>query len=533
MRPDGRARRHGSTAFVRSVRYWAGVIGPVMAALLCTTPSFAEAPAPYDWPQFNGGPRHSGNNTLEHLISARNVSKLTLLFKVNVPSTIDGAVTALSRVKTLTGTVDLLLATTKAGHLLALDAHSGATIWTRQVGPGSCRFFEQPLSCFTNSSPAIDPNRQFVYSYGLDGRVHKYRVDDGSEVVGGGWPEVTTLRLTNEKASSALSVARTMSGDRYLYVVHAGTGPDVGVYQGHLTTINLATGAQHVFNTMCSNHSDVHFTGPLGPATCPQNYGGIWGRSGVIYDRDTDRIYMAVGNGTFDPVNHEWGDSVLALNPDGTGRANGDPLDSYTPRNHAELLKFDFDLGSSSPVVLPVPPRSRIKHLALQTGKDGKLRLIDLTNMSGQGGPGHTGGEVSPIIDVPQGGPVFSVPATWLNPADGSTWVYVANYSGIAGLRLLFNAHGTPYLHPVWTRQDGGSSPLVANGVVYEAGDNRLQALDPLTGKRLWQDTRIHNIHWSSPVVANGILYISDWQENHFSRLLAYALPGVAAGSRP
>ncbi len=109
----------------------------------------------------------------------------------------------------------------------------------------------------------------------------------------------------------------------------------------------------------------------------------------------------------------------------------------------------------------------------------------------------------------------------------------MANYSGIAGLRLLFNAHGTPYLHPVWTRQDGGSSPLVANGVVYEAGDNRLQALDPLTGKRLWQDTRIHNIHWSSPVVANGILYISDWQENHFSRLLAYALPGVAAGSRP
>jgi outer membrane protein assembly factor BamB len=503
-----------------------------VATLLCSSLSIASVPQPYDWPQFNGGPRHSGDNTLEHVLAAGNVGKLNLLFKVNLPSTVDGAVTILSHVKTPSGTVDVLFATTKAGHLLALNAHSGATIWTRQVGPGTCHFFDQPLSCFTNSSPAIDPNRRFVYSYGLDGRVHKYRVGDGAEVIGQGWPEVTTLRLNNEKASSALSVARTISGDRYLYVVHAGTGPDVGTYQGHLTTINLATGAQHVFNTMCSNHVDEHYQGPLRTATCPQNFGGIWGRSGVVYDRDTNRIYLAVGNGAFDPDKHEWGDSVLALNPDGTGRANGDPLDSYTPRNYADLLTFDFDLGSSSPVILPVGPQSRIKHLALQAGKDGKLRLINLSNMGGQGGPGHLGSEVSPIIDVPQSGPVLTVPATWVNPADGSTWVYVANFSGIAGLRLLFNSHGTPYLHPVWTRRDGGSSPLVANGVVYEAGNNRMQALDPLTGKRLWQDTGLHNIHWASPVVANGILYISDWQDNQFSRLLAYSLPGLAADSQ-
>ncbi len=37
-----------------------------------------------------------------------------------------------------------------------------------------------------------------------------------------------------------------------------------------------------------------------------------------------------------------------------------------------------------------------------------------------------------------------------------------------------------------------------------------LLALDPITGKELWRDGDLGGIHWESPVVANGIVYLSD-----------------------
>jgi outer membrane protein assembly factor BamB len=55
------------------------------------------------------------------------------------------------------------------------------------------------------------------------------------------------------------------------------------------------------------------------------------------------------------------------------------------------------------------------------------------------------------------------------------------------------------------------------------AGSNSVRAFDPATGKQLWYDTGIGAIHWESPIVANGALYITD--EN--GRLTAYAPNGA------
>ena len=143
---------------------------------------------------------------------------------------------------------------------------------------------------------------------------------------------------------------------------------------------------------------------------------GAWGRPGAIYDAGTNRVFVASGNGTYDPTQNYWGDSVVAINPDGTGAA-GKPLDSYTPANFLALQNGDVDLGSTAPAILPVPLSSNVQHLAVQGGKDGKLRLVNLANLSGQGGPGHTSGEVGTPINVPQIGEVRSQPAVWANPA--------------------------------------------------------------------------------------------------------------------
>jgi hypothetical protein len=481
--------------------------------------------AAYDWLQFDGDPQHSGNNHQEVLISRDNVNQLAQLFQVTLSGVADGAPAVLVGVSTSGGVKDLVYLTTKDGRILALDAHTGGQVWAKQNGPGTCKINNGSIACYTTSSPAIDPNRQYVYSYGLDGFVHKYQVGDGTEIKTGGWPELTTLKSFNEKGSSSLSLATASNGTNYMYMSNGGYPGDNGDYQGHITAIDLSTGNQKVFNTVCSNKTD-HFHEQPDTPDCLSVQSAIWSRAPVIYDAATNKIFMSTGNGDYVPASHYWGDTDFSLNPDGTG-FNGDPLDSYTPVDYANLQSTDTDLGSTAPAILPVPSNSSISHLAVQSGKDGKLRLINLDNMSGKGGPGHTGGEVSAIIDVPQGGAVFTQPAVWTNSMDGSTWVFVANGNGISGLKVVVAADGTPSLSQQWVypAKTGGSatSPIIAANVLYFAGTTGIHALDPLTGAVLWTSSGIGGIHWESPVVAGGILYITD----ESSQLTAYSLNGA------
>ncbi len=475
---------------------------PATMALASTTA------ASYDWVQFDFDAQHSGNNTRETTITAANAGSLRRLFQVRLPAVADGAPVSLSAVATSAGTQDVLFVTTKAGHIAALDAHTGALIWMQQYPAGSCRINNNGGRCYTTSSPAIDPNRQYVYSYGLDGYVHRLRVGDGMEITGGGWPELASLKPYNEKGSSPLCMVTARDGMSYLYMAAAGYPGDRGDYQGHVTVISLADGSQRVFNTNSSDQA-VHFVERPGTPDSPGVQSAIWARAAVVYDANTDRIYMATGNGPYDPSRHDWGDTVFALNPDGTG-LNGDPLDSYTPTNQQQLNNTDADLGSTAPAILPVPANSLVKNLALQGGKDSKLRLLDLDNLSGQRASGHTGGEIGQTIRVPQGGEVLTAPAVWVNTVDSSTWAFVANDGGISGLQLTVDAAGTPGLQVVWKKNGGGSSPIVANGVLFYAGSHNMHALEPTTGAELGHDTTIGAIHWESPIVVNGVLYITD-----------------------
>jgi hypothetical protein len=464
-----------------------------------------------DWPTFGGGVQYQGNDANETTLAAANASGLHRLFQVALPAVADGVPILLGGVATPNGTKDLAFVTTRVGQIVALDAHDGAIVWQRENGPGDCHINGGGSVCYTTSSPAIDPNGRFVYSYGLDGFVHKYAVGDGAEATDGGWPELTTRKGYDEKGSSALNIATARDGTSYLYIAHAGYPGDRGDYQGHLTTINLADGSQHIFNAACSDQADVHFYPQGQGQDCDAVQTAIWVRQGVVYDPDTDRIYTVTGNGEFDGA-HNWGESVIALNPDGAGTKGG-PLDSYTPTNHEQLTSRDADLGSTAPVILPPLPGSTVAHLAVQGGKDAMLRLLNLDDLSGQGGPGHTGGEIGPLVDVPQGGQVLTAPAVWINPADNSVSVIVTNNAGISASQVVVGADGTPTLHTTWQSPIGGTTPIIAGGVVFYAGGGTVRALDVTNGNELWHDS-IGGIHWESPVVVNGTLYITDGSGN-------------------
>jgi len=467
---------------------------------------------PGDWQQFGYDARHSGVAALETALTPDNVGSLRVLYSVQLPGTVDDAPVFLSGVTTPQGVRDLLFVTTTDGRLVALDAATGATVWSQQPAGGPQ---------YTTSAPAIDPGRQLVYSYGLEGRVHRYRAADGSEVTGSGWPQLATLKPDVEKCSPALAVATAGNGHTYLYVANGGYPGDAGDYQGHVTAIDLASGEQAVWNADCSDQP-VHFAN--GDPDCPAVQSAVWGRGGVVYDSDIDRILFATGNGSFDVPQggHDWGDSVLALRPDATG--NGAlPLDSYTPANFAQLDQSDLDIGSTGPRVLPPVPGSRVAHLVVQSGKDGNLRLLDLDDLSGHGRPGQVGGELQ-ILPVPQGDEVLTAPAVWADPATGTPWIFVANDSGLSGIQVVAGGDGTPALTPVWTDSHGGTSPVVANGMVIYAGGAGLRALSARDGKLLWSDGGPSSIHWQSPIVVGGRIYLADLH----GRLWAYAPGGTS-----
>jgi hypothetical protein len=479
-------RKHAATlSSLASLASLAAAAAVVIASSSCGTTSHSEptgttsqaATAKYNWLQFGGDSRHGSNNTLETQISAQNVAQMTQLFKINLPETIEGAPVVATNVSTASGTHDVAFVTTRSGFIVALDAYSGQTLWSAQ--PNSTNI--------TMSSPAIDPSLAFVYSNGLDGYIHKYAIGTGAEVTGGGWPELSTLKTQWEKGGTAITIG-TVGSTNYLYMGVGGYDGDGGDYEGHVTIVNLATGAQTVFNAMCSNQGNVHFTA-TSPDCTAGNKSGVWAKAGVVLDPATNRLYLGTGNGTFSPSSFLWGDSLLALNPDGTG-VNGGPVDSYTPSNYQSLQNSDLDLGSTNTLIL-ANNGSKYPHLAAQSGKDAMLRLINLDNMSGQGGPGHVAGEVSSTA-LPTAGEVQNPCATWINPADSSTWIFVVSPSnGMNALRLSVDGNGNPSLVAMWKQGGGGGGAHVANGVLYFAQNGNVQALNPTTGALLWHNTGI------------------------------------------
>lgn len=479
-------------------------IAAIAAFLVAAPASAAGIPAnqtPGDWQQFGDDPRHSGTNPAEPTLQPGNAGTLHRLYSVALPGTVDDAPVFLAGAATPLGVRDLLFMTTTDGRLLAVDAATGAVVWSRQPAAAPQ---------FTTSAPAIDPGRQFVYSYGLEGRVHKYRAGDGQEMTGGGWPELATLKPDVEKCSPALAIAGAANHHTYLYVANGGYPGDAGDYQGHVTTVDLGSGAQRVWNANCSDRP-VHFTN--GNPDCPAVQTAVWARGGVVYDSDLDRILFPTGNGPFDVPQggRDWGDSVIELRPDGTDAGSGLPLDSYTPTNFQQLQDSDTDLGSTPPVALPPVPGSRFPHLGVQSGKDGRLRLLNLDDLSGQGGPGKVGGELANDA-VPQGSEVLTAPAVWADPATGTPWIFVANDAGLSALRVVADGSGAPALAQAWTDPNGGTSPVVANGVVVYVGGAGLRMLSAKHGTVLFSDAGPGQvgIHWQSPIVIDGRIYVAD-----------------------
>src|SRR6266516_110326 len=213
----------------------AALLAAALAPLAHAAPEPAPKPAAkYDWPQFALDAGKSANDTAESTVTLANVKNLKQLFKVALPDAPDGSPVYLHDVTTPMGVKDVVYVQGEHGHLMAFDGHSGAKIWSDSFGPGG----------ISNSSPAVEPSRKFIYINANDAKVHKVQVGDGKEVKAGGWPVSTG----GGKSSSALTIATARNGHTYLYASNQGNG--------RVTTIDLADASKHIFSLACSNHPD-------------------------------------------------------------------------------------------------------------------------------------------------------------------------------------------------------------------------------------------------------------------------------------
>ena len=460
-----------------------------------------------NWLQFST--RVTGGPLSTVSITPENIGRLRLGWTTQLPEMVDSAPLAASSVMIDGWPRDLVIVETITGRVVAYDVRDGRMVWHTEPPPGPR---------WTTSAPAIDPRAQYVFAYCLDGAIHRYDIQDGSEAAGDGWPVVVTKKGDVEKGSSNITMATARDGRTYLYMTIAAYPEpgDEGDYQGHLVAVNIDTGEARVFNALCSDRAIVF---DAGDGDCSARQAGIWARAAAVYDGVTNRVFITTGNGAYDADQggFNWGTSVIALRPDGS-TDGGTPLDSWTPWNYQAINEDDADLSSTTIAILPTPRRAHLPRLGVQSGKDGTLRLLNLGDLSGTGGPRAIGGELQ-AVDVPQGGGVFTQPATAFDPSSGNARLFISNRRGVSAMQLVANPD--PHLETLWVSNEiKGNSPVLANGLLYVAGSGAIAAFDASTGAIEWGDTSIGPIHWQSPIVVNGRLFLCD----QTAKLFAYTL---------
>jgi outer membrane protein assembly factor BamB len=384
---------------------------------------------------------------------------------------------------TLDGTVDssaiyvrgLLFVTTTYGRTEAIDPSTGAVRW-RFTPPGYSSWAGSAQ--ITTATPVADPSGAYVYAASPGGRIYKLSTANGHAA----WSVSVTRLPSREKIASALNFARG-----HVIATTGGYIGDAPPYQGHVAVIDAAKGRLlHVWNSLCSNRR-----GLISPGSCPASDSAIWGRSGAVVDPSTGDLLVATGNAPWDGQTN-WGDATLRLDPNAT-RLVG----NYTPANTADLNASDADLGSTSPVVLDAG------HLA-QGGKDGKIRVLSVGRM--RGASPHKGGELQ-VVSTPSGTDLFTAPAVWRTGS--STWLFAADNGGTTAWRWSGGR-----LRPAWQHGTGGTSPVVAGGLlwVYNPGGG-LYVYAPGTGA-LVTTLQCGPGHWNSPIVVDGHVVLPEGSAN-------------------
>jgi len=134
--------------------------------------------------------------------------------------------------------------------------------------------------------------------------------------------------------------------------------------------------------------------------------------------------------------------------------------------------------------------------------------------MSGTGHPAGVGGELQ-MLPIAYDFYTSSQATVWIDPDDGSTWIFIDGLKGLTAWQLEPGGFGTPALFARWTGPPFEGSLAAANGMLFGMSGQNMVALDARTGGALWQfNAGIVSVHWQAPIVVDGAIYMTDSEGN-------------------
>jgi outer membrane protein assembly factor BamB len=403
-----------------------------------------------------------------------------------------------------------LIVVTESDMVHAIDARSGAVLWTRALGR-PVTLSTQPCGNIDplgiTGTPVIDPASQTLYldamvagSAGPRHLIFALSLKDGAIVPG--WPvDVATALAARGRHFDAPDQnqrgALTILGGR-LFVPFGGHFGDCGDYRGWIVGVSLADPRDVV-------SWDTRARG-----------GGIWAPGGIASDGRS--LLLATGN-TFGARQWSDGEAVFRLMPD---LARSDqPRDFFAPADWRALDARDGDLGGVSPLPLRLPASGGVQALVVALGKDQRAYLLDAANLGGIGG--------ALVAQTVSTGPIRTAASAYAAPDgvfvafEGRGMNCPAPRSDDALTVLHIRAGSPPALTTAWCGAfDGAGSPVVtttdghSNPVVWilgAEGDNRLHGFRGDTGEPLFagggaagEMSGLH--HFQDLLPAGGRLYV-------------------------
>ena len=498
------------------------------------------------WHVDNG---RSGLNNKETTLSPGNVSAKTFgkLFSYLVDGYAYAEPLLMSNV-TINGAVhNVVYVATERDSVYAFDADShgsGTPLWQVSL----LKSGETPLTGAqvlpnqgVTSTPVIDPASNTIYvvsaqkssASGSTYRLNALDITTGAQKFGGPVTIHASVPGTNSTAvNGTVSLPGSCVQRAALLLANGNVYLGFGnCHSGWLLSYNAKTLAQNgVFNAS----PNIDGEGTYGGA------GGVWMGSGGPIADSAGNIYVSTGNGPWDGKT-AYGDSILKFSPTLTLE------DYFTPNDYAYLNCHDGDLASGG--LLMIPGSSNL----VGGGKGGKLYLVNTANLGHE--QANDAGAVQTIffesdLSAPYSSSCTDSSGTHTTQSNsyeifGTAAYYNGSiYLGVspttpttpAGIREFVYSGKLSYgaeTKPSILENTRGTTPFLssdgnANGILWmiDTGQPLQQSSTPTSSTLRAYDandlgTELYNssdnsadvpgfgIKFSSPVVANGKVYIS------------------------
>ncbi len=272
--------------------------------------------------------------------------------------------------------------------------------------------------------------------------------------------------------------------------------------------------------------------------TSPNDYAaGVWQSGSSLAADSAGNLFLATGNGTFNANQSghtEYGDTVLRLATNGALSV----ADYFTPYEQATLDRNDADLGSGGTMLLPDSVGSTAhRHLLVETGKEGKIYLIDRDNMGRYQACGTTCDAVVQTVQLGLAG-VWGNPAFFPTGSNSGIIYYHGTGDVLKGFRIS-NGHiddtpadilrsgvssGFPGTQPVVSANGIANPTSPTNGIVWELqvdgfGGGRPAVLHAFNatnlGQELYNSSQMGSrdqlgaaVKFTAPAVADGKVFV-------------------------